>query len=74
MPARAADQRAHAAPTPRARRALSAGLLYACLAGATVGAVILAFGGQAAAAVSVFWTEHMLPAFLDLHMSGLPFC
>ncbi len=74
MPARAADPNTHAAPTPRARRAWPAKVLSAGLAGATVGAVVLAFGGQAAAAISVFWTEHMLPAFLDLHMSGLPFC
>ncbi len=74
MPAQAADPSVHDAPTTRARRGLSAKVLSACLAGAAVGAVVLAFGGQAAAAVSLFWTEHMLPAFLDLHMSGLPFC
>ena len=74
MPAQAADPNAHAAPTPRGRRALPAKVLAACVAGATVGAVILAFGAPAVATVSVFWTEHVLPAFLEIHMSGLPFC
>lgn len=74
MPAQAADPSVHAAPTPRARRGLSAKLLSACLAGAAVGAVVLTFGGQAAATAAVLWTDHVLPAFLDLHMSGLPFC
>ncbi len=74
MPARVSDHRADEALATRARAGLPAKVLYAGLAGAAVGALVLAFGGQAAAAVSILWAEHVLPAFLDLHMSGLPFC